>query len=82
MPYIPTEADITWAKSTIKLLADGGVWGCSWGAYVVNKTEKTVTLTMRNDMLPKDYVDDMHEKTIATFKAIGYTVKEKEVKNG
>jgi hypothetical protein len=72
--YEPTLQDIAWAKRTVTLLKNGGVWGCSWGMYQINKTEKKVELLMVNPAFAKDELNDLFHMTEQTFKAIGYTV--------
>ena len=72
--YIPTEADISWAKSLISALRHRGIWGCRWGEYQLDKEKKVLALIQLNPLFPEDLFSDMQHKTEQTFGAIGYEV--------
>lgn len=72
--YQPTEADLAWARNLIYFLKDGGLWGCSWGVYKINKEERVIELqTVSPDFSPEALSDLLH-KTEQMFNALGYKV--------
>ena len=77
-PYEPTIEDVAWAQNLVRILKDGGTWGCSWGTYKLNKKAKQIEMLLVNPKFPKRLLGDLFHKTEQTFKEVGYKVITKE----
>ena len=70
----PRESDIQWAQDLIAMLKDKAVWAAPiMGFFNVDKTAKTLTMTMKTPA----HDAEMYERTVICFKAIGYEVIDK-----
>lgn len=65
----PSATDTAWAANFVGTLRDGAVWAlpCNATVYRIDKSRKVLALVEG----PKD---DVFDKTVATFTAVGYTV--------
>jgi hypothetical protein len=77
--YHPTDADVQWAESVIRLLKHGGRWlypAIGW-VFEIDKEKLTLTLVANpagiDPTTPGDPAD-LWDKTVATFAEFHYTV--------
>jgi len=70
----PRDSDIEWVCNLIRILKDGGVWVAPiMGFFNVDKQAKTLTMTLKTP----SHDAEMFERTVKSFKAIGYEVIDK-----
>jgi len=81
MDYKPTATDIAWAQNLVRIMKEGGTWGCpmSLQIYVFKKELKELWLTTGPDT-PE--AKDVFEKNKIVFAAAcNYTVVDKRSEN-
>ena len=71
--YHPTEKDKKWTEDLIAMVADGALWGTTYGSYHFDKVNKVLTLKAVFDA---DERDNIHVPIAAVFASIGWTVNE------
>ena len=78
--YIPNQDDLNWVKNITNLVKDGGIWGCWWGAYILD--QKNQKLVLNNLVSDDPNVGEMLHRTEQTFEAIGWTVDHSKANGG
>lgn len=77
--YKPTENDIAWAKSVVNVIRQGGILAMPHTGLIYRLDHDLKTLTLINTQQLLEFeAFEVHMRTIATFKKIGYEVKEVE----
>lgn len=76
--YNPTPTDIKWAKHSLDMIAEGGVFVLQDVLLIYNVNKKEKVLTLQNpDFLLDEVPRDTHERTKAVFGKLGYKVTER-----
>lgn len=71
--WVPDTAALDWTKNLIAAVADGAIWGTSYGTYRFDKKKKILTLAKT---LPGSNPEDRRRIRVC-FEKLGWTVKEK-----
>lgn len=74
--YKPTDMDVAWVKSLVKITANNAVWGWPDTGLIYRFDHQNKTLTLLNpELMTDEHANEGHQRTIQVFKVIDYTVK-------
>lgn len=75
--YLPDNDDLNWAYFTVQILRDGGYWNflATGMLFRIDKIHRKLTLTNPTSRNRSVTNMIMYRRTVAVFKAIGYTVE-------